>query len=304
MDAPDADSYRVFWPLLKPVIGVYHRVQGVEVSHVSQSGWPDAEELEGIVKGEDKVTRVHMEVRRNLAGLSMQPKMGPDDYASLEKMVRAACEMKMERDFTGNYYELRGLSSKIRDDLDKLGEIFANDDRLLRSAGAYKHWPQGRAIFASHSRRQHIWINQSDHFRIRAVADQGKGDGSKVDKFHSAYVELTGVLKAFERALKDDKKGDIFARDDKLGFLTLSPAHLGTGLTVRVRLTLSRVDLEAARETLDDEEGEGLEVEQITSENRNFLEISNRWCFGRTEKQILTKVSAGVNAVLRADDPS
>ncbi len=238
---PDSEAYRIFWPLLRPTLASFHGVHGRKVEH-PRSEWPPAKRVEDFEGA--RVQLVLFEVRRNLGGYPLQTRMEAEDYSRMERTVKSVFG-RMEGDFSGNFYSIPGgLTAKVRDNLEASDALFAaDDDDELKAGGAYDRWPHGRGVFASHDRKVHVRVNDSDHFRLRCRQPGGKFRATyehlrrSMDHWHE---KLSEVLK--EEREEGVAEGDAevaIASDEKLGFITLSPAHLGTGLQVIDHLWLN-----------------------------------------------------------------
>jgi len=102
--------------------------------------------------------------------------------------------------------------------------LFDKGDQGCEVAGINRDWPNGRGIYCNEDFSLVIWVNQQDHIKIIANECNGGDLNSLLGKMAEIHTVLDGVLK--------------FQKDDSLGYLTTSPADLGTGLQIKVDLYL------------------------------------------------------------------
>ncbi len=241
---PDAESYRVFWPLLRPIVASYHSAHGRKLSH-PRSDWPQPKRVDDFDGA--RVRCVLFEVRRNLAAFPMLTRMDAPHFNALERAARAAFG-RMDGEHSGNYYAVpTGMTAKVRRDLEEADALFSDDDGELRAGGAYERWPHGRGVFAAHDRRVHVRVCDSDHFRFRCRRPDGKFRSAyehfrrSLDHWHEKLREVLAEqdLTPSSTAASGDNDEVTPAWHEKLGFITLSPAHLGTALLVRHNIMIS-----------------------------------------------------------------
>jgi protein-arginine kinase len=108
----------------------------------------------------------------------------------------------------------------------------------------------------------------------------------------TAYGQLVEGLAALEAG------GLAWVHSPALGFLTSSPAHLGTGLTVALRLRPTVLSPQEARRLA---EAEGLRVRGVAGQDARLLELANSRVFGITEFQVVDGVYRAVGKLLEKD---
>lgn len=95
-----------------------------------------------------------------------------------------------------------------------------------------------------------------------------------------------------------------FVRDPRLGFVTISPADLGTGLRVTVRTAMDKTafDDDGWQEVLAKRDLSWLQVERNSEGDVEavHVDIFNKKCFNLTESDIVDSVC---EAVLAINDP-
>lgn len=120
----------------------------------------------------------------------------------------------------------------------------------MKSAGIYRHWPYGRALFVTSDLRVRIWINEEDHLRIMAIVPDFN--------LELAVERLHQILEHLEAKLD-------FAHSEKLGFLTSCPTNLGKGCRVSVHVKCSEKDIETFKR-------KGLDVRAFRGESSSPMD--------------------------------
>ena len=121
----------------------------------------------------------------------------------------------------------------------------------------------------------------------------GRKDGNLYDAFILAYDILNEINAhiAFQRD------------DDQFGYLTLSPAIIGTGLKVSVRLKLPFLGEEPIfRDEICAQHN--LECKDAITNNSsvdNFFELSNKRTYALSEANILQEVYRGVREIINIE---
>ena len=324
---PDKDSYRVFWPLIKPIISTFHGTEGTEVKHPGID-WPSKEDLpadlnlialeaeeeeeekvpeEGASDNEfddddddddvqtegkskkkkekgprtmkvDYVKFVQFEAFRSLSDYPLAPKMTFDHYRKMESEMKTSFA-NMKEDFSGVYHPIGQLPHRVRDLLQESDGMFDNLDRELKAGKVFEHWDNGRGVFLSHDRKLVIWLNQSDHLRIRVRRLDGK--------LADAYKDFADALDYLEQ----EAMGRTFVFDTKLGFITLSPETVGTGLKIVIRVDLGK--------NFDVKKINPLRVElKAVEDERGVYDISNKRTFGLSESQLMVEFLDEFNVIV------
>ena len=120
----------------------------------------------------------------------------------------------------------------------------------------------------------------------------------------SAFHELWGRMSALESTLAQHLK---FAFHPRLGYLTASPAIVGTGLQITFLLHLPALGLSGRRKKiLDNLEGAGLSAEPYFPVDGkpagNLFLISNRTTLGEREEDLGLRMTDIVTAISREEE--
>ena len=159
--------------------------------------------------------------------------------------------------------------------LKQRGFWFDDQDRFMKSAGIFNHWPEGRAIFVSSDFFVSVWVNEEDHLRIMSVVP-----GFDLPQ---AVAHLLPILKVLEQQLQ-------FSYTQKLGFLTSCPTNLGTGCRVSMHANCyheSLIQLKSRGLAIRSKHGE---KDSLCGDNDDFYDISVAQRLGITESQIMKKL--------------
>jgi len=235
--AGDEECYTTFSALFDPVIA---RLHGAPASGSLQAALAplDLAALSRMQLDEDgtHVLAVRVDLRRNLGGLRFLPCSSQAERRDVEQLLVQG----MLRLGSGDYLPLPwsesflpkpgGMSREEESRLRNEGLLFSEPSTVAQLAASLgRDWPDARGVFAADQRGLHVWCNEEDHLRF--VASQEGGD------LQGAFIRAIQSAEGFEEEVKRNGcKG--FARNERLGIVTASPEHLGTGLrcTVTVRL--------------------------------------------------------------------
>lgn len=239
--AGDYESYHLFSPLFDPVIRSCHPLYQ-EGSAMRQATDLDARHLSTAPDPDPAGTHVHkarLLVARNLAGFNLTPKMSVQQLREVERRICQALE-RLPGPMKGSYTSMRAVMADmaLQEELERaeLPQTY----RLTESAGMLSAWPEGRGIFLNADRSLCIFVNVEDHLTVVCTANAGGG----AKKAQDALELAESVLNALSASLS-------FEFDPVLGYITPSPAKLGTALAFSLVLTLPPV--------LSEEQVEGIE---------------------------------------------
>lgn len=281
--AMDLDSYVTFLPLLHPIICSIHGCSPEQSQ--PQTNWVNIGHIDLSLDVDHKfIDSIRVSVVRTLRQYPFVPKMSQEQLEFMERDIRTV--LKSSPGLTGVYYSLRNLPKDVRRHLAKDGLVFDTDSKLLQCAGGYNNWPVGRGVFVTHTRDAYIWLNASEHLTVTVLQKDGN--------IKRAFQKLATLLVTLEA----DADGFKWAKDEeKFGFLTFSPANVGTGLKVHVQMKLPfMANEEMFRTELCDQYG--LECVKVGFQAPNTFVVSNRRTFGVNESEIVTSVFRGLREIV------
>lgn len=236
-------------------------------------------------------------VRRNLAGFRMAPCCDNDERREVERLLARAL-LAQEGPAGGAYHPLAssqsyapipgGISRAEQTRLCAEGLIFdAPSSSAKLSAGLGRDWPDARGAFLVDGGRDLLaWLNEEDHLRVRVHREGADLRGT----FKRAYDAVAKL----QRALQEESV--VFARDARLGYVTVDPVHLGAGLcctqTVRLPCLGGRTELQAIGRALN------LKV----AWNQGAWDISNCSTLGVSEVDAANEVIHGCAEFVRLEE--
>lgn len=177
-------------------------------------------------------------------------------------------------------------------DVDKLSEVdrqFLVERQLISRELAEGQGPRG--VFIDHAERFSIMINEEDHLRMQAMQSglQPAATWALISGWHD-YLDQKLV----------------FAFDEEWGFLTACPTNVGTGMRVSVMLHLPASAITRQMEqTFRSLEKLELVVRGLYGEGSqamgDFYQVSNQVTLGRSEEELLKKMTEVVPAIVAAE---
>eukprot|EP00756_Hemistasia_phaeocysticola_P004582 Hpha_TRINITY_DN12899_c0_g2::TRINITY_DN12899_c0_g2_i1::g.24229::m.24229/K00933/E2.7.3.2; creatine kinase len=284
--AGDEECYTVFRPLFEKVIAWgcpefrperELQTAGMDVSRLS---------LRDIDPSARYVQSVRAYGWRNIRGIRMCPRMSMQERRMVEALVGQSV-LSLRGDLEGEYHALRGSRSWSQQPegmtevteaaLQHNGGLFQMPSHPQKlSAGLGRHWPDGRGVFSNRHRDFFVWVNEEDHLRIMA---QPRGRGKQVgeDAVPRERRDLRSIVVRYLRAVGEIQKAlgsrAEFARDKRLGWLSVDPMKVGSGFSCSVSVLLPL--LSGVREFKETSVALGLKVKLLDRET-GCWEVSNR----------------------------
>ncbi|MBR1890564.1 MAG: ATP--guanido phosphotransferase [Clostridia bacterium] len=211
---------------------------------------------------------------RNISGYNFFAKLqGTDDAKSIENAV-----VQVLKDFGNfNIIKLKDLS------LDECNALL--ERHLISKELIYNKDIASVAI--SEDEKLIIMINEEDHIREQCIFDG-------LDLYKAYFT-----IKKFDDILLDAVN---IAYSEKYGFLTSSPANLGTGMRASVMMFLPAIEINGDIDIVRaDAKKKGFTVRGLYGEGSkpigSFYQISNQNSLGLSEKEIVGGVSEFVDNV-------
>jgi creatine kinase len=287
--AGDEECYEVFRELFDGVIKLMHSSYNAHAAHPTDLNLLGLTGANVDPKGKYVISS-KVQSTRNLRGFRMPPAMDDSERSEVERVV-AESFMELEgEDLEGKYYPLRGSSSypsvpggmseKDEAELARNEFLFTRPELPVEiSAGLDRSWPQARGVYAASSRKFMVACNEEDHLRL--VSTQRGPD------LKEAFVRFNRAISSLSRSLTT--RGHAFAWSERLGFTSVCPSKLGTGLLAGVLL---RIPLLSRRsEFLRICERLQLKVRGAGEDGKQ--EITNSVVLGVSEVDLLNKVIIG-----------
>ncbi|KAK3786729.1 hypothetical protein RRG08_000937 [Elysia crispata] len=287
--AADAESYTEFAPLFDPIIKEHNKIKAADAIAHPAADFGDLENL-GFTEFEAEgspIVSTRVGIARSHKDFAFSPVLKSEDRVQAEQKIVEVLKA-LEGDLKGSYHSLEGLSTELQDELLKERLLFSNTDRFLKAAGVYNDWPAGRGIFINEEKTFVVWVNEQDHLRIFSTQKGG---------------DVVGVYKRLVNAIKSLDEKLTFARDERLGNLTVCPSDLGTALRASVFIKIPNLSARKNFKTVCDNlklQARALEGE-LTEEEVGVFEVSNKRSLGVTEIEAVKEMVSGVQEMVRLE---
>jgi arginine kinase len=125
-------------------------------------------------------------------------------------------------DLYGSYVQVKNLKDE---DVDWMRQVIGFDPKTTNkehdAGGINEDWPVGRGVFIQDKKDFLVFVNFEEHLRIVVLLDKT----NEHDSLHQGIKRCIKLVQTFE------KLG--YATDPYLGNLTVSPAKLGTSMSLK-----------------------------------------------------------------------
>lgn len=300
--AGDADSYRVFEPLLAPLIKYHHfrqrQQRKTKPKHarlqrhqsnlnpqylLSQRLDPDGE----------YILYTRMRLARSIEGFRFAPCMSRRERRQIEDLLKDCVKDWKRLAPSGSYKSVMEMSNSQIDDLVQRRLLFPNPDEFALSAGFGRDWPDGRGVYYddwADTPSIIIWCNAQDHIWVISNAKGGDVQG--------VFAKLSQAVWSLETSLKQRQHS--FIEDRRWGFLNTSPDNIGTALRASVYLKLPRLSRKPG--FFDLIRRLRLEVRsdysQTDHRTNGIYDIANTESLGKTEVDLINIMIHGVGVLI------
>ncbi|XP_045475125.1 uncharacterized protein LOC123681009 isoform X3 [Harmonia axyridis] len=313
--APDFYVYKVFRPLMEPLIKNYNNINQqtelyehpatkfVEVSNEGVENKDERVEIELDLDPNSKwIVSGSMECTRNLEDYEAPKSLTVNQLESVERILtsiflsidigRALFPKANDEELSrgnGTYYTLNEIleePSEIRSMLASKGLLIPlwntpDSDRLHG-----RHWPYGRGVFVSNAGNLAAWINVLDHLRIVTSSPQGKP--GNIGQIYSRIYRLMSIV---------DQR-IISRKDFNFGYLSVRPTTVGN--TIRFNFTIKFPQLIKEPQNLQHLcLVRGLNYHRLQQSER--VQVSNQQTVGITELQTFEDFSTAVANIIQLE---
>ena len=283
--AGDEESYRLFAPLLDPIIQDYHGSAGPHCkTDFSLDTLPDVSSL-----AEARVQSTRIRVGRNLNGFPLGAAISREQRLEVEKRICDALT-KLPEMIQGHYHSLSSMSSEQQQALVARHLLFKSEDRFMTSGNLMRGWPEGRGLFLSTDESFSVWVNEEDQLRIIALKQGGD--------VKSVFALLATGISALSEEVN-------FLFSNQLGYLASCPTNLGTSMRASVHMSLPHLgkDENYLKQQTDilGLQVRGLHGEHSASEGSTY-DISNPMRLGVSETAALAHLIKGINHLAELDE--
>ncbi len=217
--AGDEDSWTKFKDIFLPIV---KEINGVDASQKCDT------RVSNLVVGDadrkflaECVTSISFAAARNLSGAPLLPGNSfPEEVESDLKEIFSG----FQGNLVGTYTPLSEFTDDQKLVLQESGALFLppEDGSKMQRSGATRNWPDGRGLFKNIAGWALCWVNEEDHCRI--IVNE---ESANVQLAFSRFAELSS---AFSNNAKTTGHPIMMSKD--LGYLTVCPSNVGTGLRV------------------------------------------------------------------------
>uniref|UniRef100_A0A3B4GJY1 creatine kinase n=1 Tax=Pundamilia nyererei TaxID=303518 RepID=A0A3B4GJY1_9CICH len=194
----------------------------------------------------------------------------------LKKRLPSHCALQqLEQELAGRLLLLTDLSQEQQSEL----SLKAPTSFQLR-IGVARDWPDARAVWVSENRSLLVWVNIDEHLRLVSMRE----DANVAEAFQCICISLQ-KLEKYYRGLRHP-----FIWKQQLGWVTSSPANVGTGLRISVLIKLQHLPTHKhLKDVL-----KRLRINMDKTDSPELYNISNMATFGFTEVALTQLVVDGV----------
>ena len=234
--AGDSECYEMFPAIFDAVVHDWHGWhRSQSPSHKTDT---DASKLEIPRDWREVASTVlvgtRIDVRRNFVGWMFTPSLNAAGRAGVERAGQALFE-QLGDDQQGEYHPLTSLDDSMKSLLKSEQVYFDAPDLTTLQAGAgaapyasdLGEWAEHRGVYRSTNGSLAVLLNEEDHLRIVIRKQSSDLVGS--------FMAMCSALAALDRSHAATAG---IAASPRRGALTVSPANLGTGMRVTLRLKL------------------------------------------------------------------
>ncbi|XP_060919963.1 zgc:172076 isoform X2 [Labrus mixtus] len=274
--AGDAQSYVLFCDFFDRVIEAFH-------GHKVTSQTPENDFNYDNLKGGDDLDRSYVvscevSVIRGVEDFSFPTHCSRGERRQLLSLASRALQ-QLQDQHPGRLLSLEDLNQEQERELN----LNPPSTSQLRT-GVARDWPDARAVWVSEDGSLVVWINMEDHLKLVST----RGDANMAEAFRTVCMNLQ-KLDAVYRALKHP-----FIWKQQLGWVTSSPADVGTGLRIRVQLRLQHLP----RHRRVEDVLKRLRLSMDGTESPVLYRVSNVSTFGVSEVGLTQLVVDGVKLLV------
>ncbi|KAL3284391.1 hypothetical protein HHI36_018554 [Cryptolaemus montrouzieri] len=261
--ACDPDSYFVFSPIFFPILEEIHQFGETNVH--PKSAWLPINSVANLDSRRKFIKLTRIRITRNLKGYLFCSQMSQKQFEMVQEYLEMILAL-MTGDFDGTYEKIIDMTEERKRELKLKHFIFDNNDKILATAGVFRHWPYGRGVFINSSENFSVWVNPHDHVKVISVEHGGN--------LRRVYERAMNGLRKLSRDLN-------FIMSKRMGYVTVCPADMGTGLKVSMHLHLPY--LGKKQKTLEIQAEEmNIYIKKVPQEE-DLFEICNKKRMGITE---------------------
>ncbi|XP_030267300.1 creatine kinase M-type-like [Sparus aurata] len=275
--AGDAQSYILFCDFFDRVIEAHHE-------HKITSQTPESDFNYDNLKGggdldKSYAVRCEASVVRGVDDFCFPTHCSRGERRHLLSLARRALQRLNDDELPGQLFLLEELNPEQKRELN-LNPPSSSQLRI----GVARDWPDSRAVWVSKDGSLVVWVNMEDHLRLVSTRD----DANIAEAFKCICINLQ-KLEDFYRELRHP-----FIWKQQLGWVTSSPADVGTGLRIRVHLRLQHLPQHKRLQDIL----KRLRIRMDKTESPALYHVSNMATFGVSEVGLTQLVVDGVKLLI------
>ncbi|KAG7460554.1 creatine kinase M-type-like [Solea senegalensis] len=275
--AGDAQSYVLFCDFFDRVIEAHHK-------HKVTRSTPESDFNYDNLKGGDDLDRSYavrceVSVVRGVDDFCFPTHCCRGERRQLLTLARRVFQWFEEAVLPGRLFLLEELNNDQQRELN-----LSPPSSLQLRTGVTRDWPDARAVWLSKDGRLVVWLNMDDHVRLVTTRD----DADVAEAFKCVCINLQKL------AVKYGELKHPFTWKQQLGWVSSSPADVGTGLRVSVHLRLKLLP----QHTRLQDVLKRLRLHMDRTESSEVYVLSNAATFGPSEVELTQLVVDGVKLLI------
>lgn len=284
--ASDQNAFETFAKLFAPVLEDVHDADAEVDEPVAQPevDWGTAEEINDLDPEGLFIKAVSVTAGRALDGVPFMPIISPEQIKEAAEKIRNVLTAITDEDLKGDYHDLVNIEAEQKTKWIEDGTLFPNpEDKFLESAGTYRMWPLGRALFLNEKNNVRVWINEEEHLQVTSFDDGNnlKDVFERLKKMMQALTELS------------------FARDPRWGFLAHNLKNIGNTMRLKVKAHIPQLSLPDNSEKLETcAEANGIAFKDLGD---GMFELTSKKRFGLSEIDSVKNFQKGIGDIITAE---
>uniref|UniRef100_A0A3B4GKC1 creatine kinase n=1 Tax=Pundamilia nyererei TaxID=303518 RepID=A0A3B4GKC1_9CICH len=279
--AGDAESYILFCDFFDRVIEAYHEQKITSQTPESDLNYDNLKwKLADISSAQPCI--ISTKLKKRLPSHCGYRRRKERDFGN-DGILPISCFsalQQLEQELAGRLLLLTDLSQEQQSEL----SLKAPTSFQLR-IGVARDWPDARAVWVSENRSLLVWVNIDEHLRLVSMRE----DANVAEAFQCICISLQ-KLEKYYRGLRHP-----FIWKQQLGWVTSSPANVGTGLRISVLIKLQHLPTHKHLKDVLKRLRINMDKTGMTWVNSPELyNISNMATFGFTEVALTQLVVDGV----------
>eukprot|EP01041_Mallomonas_annulata_P005882 gene5882-11879_t len=228
--AADEECYKLFRPFYDTILEFGYAFNSIDKSkfdmNIAHVNIPTG--IDGRY-----VLSTRFSISRNISSLSLPPACSRAERRKVEEIVVEALQ-SLTHDLSGVYLPLDPHSTaNTAPEL----KFVPDADSYMVLSGCARDWPDSRGVFYNENKSIMVFVNEQDHIKITST--------EKGSNFVTIYDRLYRVLSSIESEIIS--RGGRFMYDERYGFLTTCPSRVGSCVTARAVLKLTKLGGDAVQ---------------------------------------------------------